>query len=78
MTVKSGALTIVYADDPNCDGRTYTAGQSFVDRGDENVHTAFNRGDTGSSCGPRTSCRARRVRRSASMRRSRDLLVLSA
>jgi hypothetical protein len=45
VTVKSGALTIVYADDPNCDGRTYTAGQSFVDRGDENVHTAFNRGD---------------------------------
>jgi hypothetical protein len=46
VTVKSGELTIVYATDPNCDGRTYTAGQSFVDRGEENIHTAFNRGNT--------------------------------
>ena len=38
-------LTIVYASDSNCEGRTYTAGQSFVDRGDENIHTAFNRGN---------------------------------
>jgi mannose-6-phosphate isomerase-like protein (cupin superfamily) len=44
VTVKSGALTLVYADDPTCAGRTYTAGQSFVDRGDEVVHTARNLG----------------------------------
>lgn len=44
MTVKSGALTLVYADDPTCAGRTYTAEQSFVDRGDETVHTALNLG----------------------------------
>ena len=43
VTVKSGALTLVYASDPNCEGRTYAAGESFVDRGDENVHNAFNR-----------------------------------
>jgi quercetin dioxygenase-like cupin family protein len=46
VTVKSGALTLVYADDPTCAGRTYTAGQSFVDRGAETVHTALNRGMT--------------------------------
>jgi quercetin dioxygenase-like cupin family protein len=46
VTVKSGALTIVYADDPTCGGRTYTAGESFVDRGDETVHTARNLGTT--------------------------------
>jgi mannose-6-phosphate isomerase-like protein (cupin superfamily) len=44
VTVKSGELTLVYADDATCAGRTYRAGDSFVDRGDENVHTAFNRG----------------------------------
>jgi hypothetical protein len=46
VTVKSGALTLVYADDPTCAGRTYTAGQSFVDHGDETVHTALNLGTT--------------------------------
>jgi hypothetical protein len=46
VTIKSGALTVVYASDPTCSGRTYTAGQSFVDRGDENVHTALNLGTT--------------------------------
>lgn len=46
VTVKSGALTLVYADDPTCQGRTYPAGQSFVDRGDETVHTALNLGPT--------------------------------
>jgi hypothetical protein len=44
VTVKSGALTLVYADDAACEGRTYSAGESFVDRGDEIVHNAFNRG----------------------------------
>jgi Cupin domain len=46
VTVKSGALTVVYADDPTCQGRTFSAGQSFVDRGDETVHTALNLGAT--------------------------------
>ena len=46
VTVKAGALTLVYADDPTCEGRTYTAGQSFVDRGAETVHTALNLGTT--------------------------------
>jgi hypothetical protein len=46
VTIKSGALTVVYADDPTCQGRTFTAGQSFVDRGDETVHTALNLGVT--------------------------------
>ena len=45
VTVKAGELTLVYAGDPNCEGRTYKAGESFVDRGDENIHTAFNRGN---------------------------------
>lgn len=44
VTVKAGALTLVYADDPTCAGRKYTTGQSFVDRGDETVHTALNLG----------------------------------
>jgi hypothetical protein len=43
VTVKTGALTLVYANDASCEGRTYTAGQSFVDRGDETVHTALNK-----------------------------------
>jgi quercetin dioxygenase-like cupin family protein len=44
VTVKSGELTLVYASDTTCQGRTYRAGESFVDRGDEVVHTALNRG----------------------------------
>jgi hypothetical protein len=44
VTVKSGELTLVYANDTSCAGRKYTAGQSFVDRGDEIVHTAVNQG----------------------------------
>jgi hypothetical protein len=44
VTVKAGALKLVYANDATCEGRTYTAGQSFVDRGDENVHTALSVG----------------------------------
>jgi hypothetical protein len=46
VTVKAGALTLVYADDPSCEGTVYTAGHSFVDRGEETVHTALNRGTT--------------------------------
>ena len=44
VTVRSGALRIVYANDPACAGRIYSAGQSFVDRGDETVHNAYNLG----------------------------------
>jgi hypothetical protein len=44
VTVKSGALTVVYADDPTCEGTTYTAGKSFIDFGNVTVHTALNRG----------------------------------
>jgi hypothetical protein len=46
VTVKAGALMLVYANDPTCGGRTYHAGESFVDRGDENVHTALTVGTT--------------------------------
>ena len=44
VTVKTGELTLVYANDTSCAGRKYTAGQSFVDRGDAIVHTAVNQG----------------------------------
>ena len=44
VTIKSGEMTIVYADDATCQGRVYGPGESFVDRGDEFVHTALNRG----------------------------------
>ena len=43
VTVKSGELTLVYAEDTSCEGNTYSAGESFVDRGDEFIHTALNR-----------------------------------
>ena len=46
VTVKTGELTLVYADDSSCAGTTYRGGQSFVDRGDETVHTAVNTGST--------------------------------
>jgi mannose-6-phosphate isomerase-like protein (cupin superfamily) len=46
VTIKSGEMTLVYADDTTCQGRIYKAGESFVDRGDETVHTALNRGST--------------------------------
>jgi quercetin dioxygenase-like cupin family protein len=46
VTVKSGELTLVYADDSTCEGTTYREGQSFVDRGDEIVHTAVNNGSS--------------------------------
>ena len=42
VTVKSGALRLIYADDHACTGTVYTAGQSFIDRGDAVVHIARN------------------------------------
>ena len=44
VTVRSGELTVVYADDSTCQGTTYTTGQSFIDFGNVRVHTALNRG----------------------------------
>jgi hypothetical protein len=46
VTIKSGEMTLVDASDRSCQGRIYRAGESFVDRGDEFVHTALNRGAT--------------------------------
>ena len=40
VTVKSGSLQLIYATDASCQGVVYEAGDSFVDRGDENVHIA--------------------------------------
>ena len=40
VTVKTGSLRLIYATDDNCQGVVYEAGDSFVDRGDENVHIA--------------------------------------
>ena len=42
VTVKSGGLRIIYKTDSACQGAVYTAGQSFVDRGDAVVHIARN------------------------------------
>lgn len=42
VTVKSGALRLIYADDTTCEGTVYEAGDSFVDRGDEVAHIARN------------------------------------
>lgn len=42
VTVKSGALRLIYADDATCDGTVYEAGDSFIDRGDEVIHIARN------------------------------------
>ena len=42
VTVKSGALRVIYADDCTGLGTVYDAGDTFVDRGDETVHIARN------------------------------------
>ena len=42
VTVKSGALRLIYADDESCVGTLYQSGDSFIDRGDEIVHIARN------------------------------------
>ena len=41
VTVKSGSFTVVWDD---CSTTTFTAGQTFVDKGFGNVHRAFNPG----------------------------------
>jgi tRNA A-37 threonylcarbamoyl transferase component Bud32/quercetin dioxygenase-like cupin family protein len=41
VTVNSGVLKLVYADDATCEGRTYRTGESYVDRGDKTAHTGL-------------------------------------
>jgi quercetin dioxygenase-like cupin family protein len=42
VNIISGSLTYVPSD--TCDGRTYTAGQAFIDPGHGHRHTAYNPG----------------------------------
>ena len=46
VTVKSGALRLIYADDLTCNGTVYEAGDSFIDRGDAVTHVARNMSQT--------------------------------
>jgi quercetin dioxygenase-like cupin family protein len=47
VTVKSGALRVIYADDCTGTGTLYETGDTFVDRGDETVHIARNESPAG-------------------------------
>lgn len=42
VLVKAGELTFYDSEDPTCTGRTYSAGQAFIDRGQGHVHIARN------------------------------------
>jgi quercetin dioxygenase-like cupin family protein len=42
VLVKSGELTLYSSDDPTCAGRTYVAGEAFIDNGQGHVHIAYN------------------------------------
>jgi len=42
VLVKAGELTLYDGDDPACTGRTYSAGQAFIDRGQGHLHLARN------------------------------------
>ena len=42
ITVKSGTMTFYHADDPTCTGIVKTAGQGFLDGGDNHAHIARN------------------------------------
>ncbi len=44
VLIKSGELTLYSSDDPTCTGRSYVAGQAFVDSGQGHVHIARNLG----------------------------------
>jgi hypothetical protein len=46
VLVKSGELTLYSSDDPTCTGRTYSAGQAFVDSGQGHVHIGRNLSQT--------------------------------
>lgn len=45
VVVQQGKLTVYQGKDRTCTGRTYEAGQAFVDPGQGNVHIAQNQGD---------------------------------
>ena len=42
VLVKTGELTLYSAEDRTCTGRTYSAGQSFIDSGQGHLHIARN------------------------------------
>ncbi len=42
VLIKSGQMSFYDSEDPTCTVRTYSAGQSFVDRGQGHVHIARN------------------------------------
>ena len=42
VLVKAGELTLYDGDDSTCTGRTYAAGQAFIDMGQGHVHIARN------------------------------------
>lgn len=46
VLIKAGELTLYSSDDPTCTGRTYAAGQAFVDSGQGHVHIARNLSQT--------------------------------
>jgi quercetin dioxygenase-like cupin family protein len=42
VLIKAGELTLYSGDDPTCTGRTYSAGQAFIDSGQGHVHIGRN------------------------------------
>lgn len=46
VLVKAGELTFYDSEDPTCTGRTYSAGQAFIDSGQGHVHIARNLSDS--------------------------------
>jgi len=46
VLVKAGELTLYDGDDPGCGGRTYSAGQAFIDSGQGHVHIGRNLSQT--------------------------------
>ena len=46
VTIVAGAMTFYPASDPECAAIVYETGDTFVDRGGGNVHTARNEGAT--------------------------------
>ena len=46
VLIKAGELTLYSSDDPTCTGRTYSAGQAFVDSGQGHAHIARNLSQT--------------------------------
>jgi len=42
VLIKSGELTVYSSDDPTCTGRTYSAGQAFIEHGQGLVQFAGN------------------------------------